>query len=216
VAYLWWQSREPSRYSEWASDLATLPELETRDRLVTGPRARAWAFETPGDSVWRVACADDELSHYRVQLWHGDSTLWRLYLDLAPDGACRSLWWSAAGRIIHVQPQGDSARFRSTGAAMTDAWIAWSPGAVVYEAIPALCDGWARGPAEQTVTLIRIQPVTEVVTQLPGVLRRAPDGSLALIAAGKELVRVTYEAGAAARICLAGGRCLERRAGPAS
>ena len=66
-----------------------------------------------------------------------------------------------------------------------------------YDAICALCDLW--GPvSEKTITLVRIQPQTEVVTQLPGRVRILAPDTLQIQAAGKELVTICYESGRAA------------------
>jgi len=214
VAYLWWQSRLPSHYSEWAEHLVS--DATWSDEPFTGPDVLTWSYDSPGDSSWRVASAEDSLRHYRVQLVHADSMLWQVHVALTPGGDCLRLTLRASGKLIQVEPRGDSARFTSAGEQFTQSWIAWSPGAVLYESIPALCDSWGASDAERPATLVRIQPQTEVVDQLPGVLRPSADGGLELWAAGKQLVRIEYAAGSASRIFLAGGRCLTRRAPPAS
>lgn len=215
VAYLWWQSSQPSHYSEWTSDAQTDPGRALLDRPFAESSAVVIEFESPGDSVWRVSRVNDGLLRYRVQLLCKDSLLWRLYLDCDSDGVCRNYALLVEGKSIRVEPHGDSAHFLALGAERTEAWIPWSQDAVPYEAIPALCDVWS-SVTERRLTIVRIQPQSEVVTQLPAVLKADSSGMLQLHAAGKELVTIAYESGQAARICLAGGRCLVRRGEPSS
>lgn len=213
VGYLWWQSSRPSRYSEWTGEQSQPAAEAVLDRAFEGVGATHWEFAATGDSIWRVSRVLDVLGRYRVIHWQGDSLCFRLYVDYDTLGVCHNLALISGGKTIRVEPRGDSARFLAQGEAVTDAWIPWSADAVPYEAIPALCDSW--WPlAERSITLVRIQPQTEVVTQLPGQLRvQAPD-TLQLVAGGKTLVTIGYASGQAANICLAGGRCVVRRKAP--
>jgi len=210
VGYLWWQSSRPSRYSDWTAGTSSDAELSVLDSPFEQADAVHWEFASPGDSVWRVSRVTDGRERYRVVHSQGDSLVWRLFIDIDSQGVCRNFALLSAGKAIKVEPHGDSARFLASGETTTDAWIPWSEDAVPYDAICALCDTW--WPISETsVTLVRIQPQTEVVTQLPGRLHALSPDTLQLQAAGKELVTIGYESGRAARICLAGGRCIVRR-----
>lgn len=215
VGYLWWRSREPSHYSEWTSDAQSAPERALLDHPFADSSAVAWVFTSPGDSVWRVSRVNDGLLRYRVMMLHRDSLNWRLYLDTDLDGTCRNFALLTQGKSIHVEPRGDSARFVALGQERTEAWIPWSVDAVPYDAIPALSESWSPG-AERKLTIVRIQPQSEVITQLPALLKPGTDSTLQLNAAGKELVTLQYVSNRIVKICLAGGRCLERQGEPAS
>lgn len=210
VGYLWWQSRGPSRYSEWAGGGTSDPERTLLDAPFASGDGNTWEFASPGDSVWRISKVTDGLVRYRVLLRSHDSTHWLLYLDTDLGGACRNLAILAPGKSIRVEPHGDSALFFARGAETSRAWIPWAHDAVPYEAIVALGDLWAEA-AELPITIVRIQPATEVVTQLPAVLRADSAGAVQVVAAGKELVTLYFDSGHAAKVCLAGGRCLTRR-----
>jgi hypothetical protein len=214
VAYLWWQSRLPSHYSEWTKDLAA----EGVDRLAESrfdqPEALAWTFKSTGDSSLQVARLSDSLVRYRVELFCGDSLLLHLRLDFNPGGTLRTLTLNSSRKQLQVIPSGDSARFIARGDSVTDSWIPWSPQALLFEAIPALCDSWQLRDSShsQEVTLVRIQPQTEVVVQLPARLSGSGDGATVLQTSGKDLVRITYDSatGVAATIWQAGGRVWQR------
>ena len=210
VGYLWWQSGRPSRYSDWTSGTSADAEQSVLDAPFEQAGAVHWEFASPGDSVWRVSRVRDELGRYRVVHSQGDSLVWRLYVDCDSQGVCRNFALLAAGKAIKVEPRGDSARFLAVGEQTTDAWIPWSRDAVPYDAIPALCDLWSAS-TERPVTLVRIAPQTEVVTQMPGFLRSPAPDTLQLQTSGKALVTISYESGQPSSICLAGGRCIQRR-----
>jgi len=215
VAYLWWQSRLPSHYSEWTKDLGTEGVDRLADDRFDQPGAVAWSFESTGDSTLRLARLSDSLVRYRVELFCGDSLLLHLRLDLNLDGTLRAFTLSSNRKQLQVIPSGDSARFISRGDSVTDSWIPWSPQALLFEAIPALCDSWQLRDSShsQEVMLVRIQPQTEVVVQLPARLTGTGVGATVLQASGKELVRITYDSatGRAAMIHQAGGRMWQRR-----
>jgi hypothetical protein len=213
TAYLWWQSRHPSRYSEWAEDLARQADSDGSWERFPTEGADVWSFRGSGDSTWSITHRQDGLRCYQVDLHHADSLISRLRLDLTQEGTVQRLALGAAREQLVVIPAGDSARFTSRIDTSLDGWIPWEPQALPYEAIPALCDLWSSSAGGSPVTVVRIQPQTGIVIQLPGVLTRDGRGELALQAAGKLLVQVTYDtaSGKASTLCYAGGHCLVRQ-----
>lgn len=210
VAYLWWQSRMPSRYAEWAEDLREDVKADL-EGFFDGPHTVRWAFGSQTDTSWRVARSQDSLVRYRVESRRGDTATVKLYLDVESGAPPRKLTLYGAGKRIDIVPWGDSALFVSRGDSVTESWIPWSRDALLWEAIPALCDAWSPPDQGEAVTLVRIQVQTEVVVQLPGRLQKSADGAVVLVTSGKELVRATRDStGLVASLCLAGSPCVER------
>jgi hypothetical protein len=189
VAYLWWQSRLPGHYSEWTKDLPVSGDVVT-DHL-DWTSARSWSFASTGDSSLRVYLLQDSLSHFRVDLCHHDSLLTRQRLDLDAAGNLCAYGWQADPRYLRITPAGDSA-FLQSGPDAASSWIPWSQDALIYDAAVALCDLWARFESGRPITLVRINPLTEVVVQLPGTIQARAYGR-AVVASGKELLRATLD-----------------------
>lgn len=210
VAYLWWHSRTPSRYAEWAEDVeeSMLRDLEAP---FLGPHTVRWAFGSSADTAWRVSQVQNGLQHVRVETKRGDTATLRVYLERGSDAQRPKITLFSAGKRIDIIPWGDSAQFISRTDSVTESWIPWSPEALLLESIPALCDAWSPPDSGQPVTLVRIQPQTEVVVQLPGRLQRNALGEVVLLTSGKELVRARYDStGRVTTLCLPGEACVQR------
>jgi len=210
VAYLWWHSRTPSRYAEWTEDVheSMVRDLEAP---FLGPHTVRWAFGSSVDTAWRVSQVQNGLRHVRVETKRSDTATLRVYLELGPGTQLQKLTLFSAGKRLDIIPWGDSAQFISRADSVTESWIPWSRDALLLESIPALCDAWSPADSGQPVTLVRIQPKTEVVVQLPGRLQRTARGEVVLVTSGKELVRAVHDTtGRVSTLCLPGEACVQR------
>lgn len=221
VAYLWWQSRLPSHYSEWAEDLKAGGQSEYPQELtlLDPSGAQTWSFDS-GDSSYQVTTLTRSADRlFKLQVTRVDSLLWSMRMDLDLQGHLQRIQvTSAGGKQIEIISYGDSAQFKSATRMDSAAWIPWSEDAVLFEAIPALADSWASVDSITPVTLIRVNVQTEVIVQVPAVITRRDQTTLSVDASGHELARITFDSigQTAVSVCQQMNRCWTRTSGLSS
>ena len=210
VAYLWWQSKFPSRYAEWTEDLDSqgMPAAWTDDSLDwSGVDRISYHADSVSQTIAQQTAGG--IHHFRMEELQGDSLIRRVSLQLnRQTHILRLTVWSSAEGQIEVHPRGDSAYYQIKNDSTNAYWIPWPGDAVYYGAVIPVAVLWPATGGLAQATVVKIDLKKHVVLQLPAVFARPDDSTIRVTASGRSLITATYAADRTLRsLCLGKKRC---------
>ena len=200
IAYLWWQSRSPSRYAEWVEDLESdsASGFQWPDDNVDWTNRGGLIYTTQGDSLsivlWSVESQD--IHRHRIEHRVNDAARRRIYLELDATGAIRLLALREAdGHRVDIAVGSDSAQVNTYDTSGTTRWIPWPKDAVFNEGILVHAIRWLQNSNEEPATLIKYDPRTGVILQYPISIKPTTDSTRTLWSGDRFVAKVGYTTG---------------------
>jgi hypothetical protein len=214
MAYLWWQSLTPGRYAEWAEDLGVSNEAQfawPADNL-DWSEATSQTYTALQDSLSIIvrSTVSGNRSYHRIEQVMYEMPLRRIYLELGVAGEIRLLSVREAdGTRLDITPATDSAEVVAFGEDETPRWLPWPADAVFQDALLVCASSWAGEGGLAQATLIKYDPRTGIIMQLPLTIKPDDDRGRTVWSRDRLVAQVDYIPGTlqVQSLCDAKGVC---------